>query len=1036
MQQRQQQQQQNEPPPHVLARRQALQHACSVLGECRGVAPAVDPARYRTNYLDAVKTECHREIFGMLDTFWDNNPDAWLSINEVTLRTHEDGIDKETARQLDNNLVVVVGCMDRDPFVGMLHHASNSDKQLAVLRWGGDCSLSGVLGPGHALIDQIDRTYARPDKAGCYAVVVGYVGDALAALTSAHLPSIGNNRGPNRDDLLPAGYHSPLLQALSTGQRAQVEWRQLDAERLQHLNPSQFQALDGMTRNLELVRGPPGTGKSTLIDAFVKESVGGDTAVCVTAVQNRACEALAIKFARSGTPFIAVGTRLSPATEPWTLERQVARDAAVVEAEAACVARRALLQRVRARIATRTARFYRPYSPTEDSDRQSARERRARQLVANPNDAIRSTQPYRDWEERHSTVGSRQTPAARRDLAGIVDAHMKALDPWRRAAEAIARARMPEAHAFRDAAKAALDAADYALDRARAAAAETITGTARALLCTTATVGVALRRDAAVLAPLIRRLHALVCDEAGTLADRHILPVIGAAPVQRLVLVGDPAQLTCFSTMSRAPGAPAPVSAMARIINAGVPAAMLTTQYRMPSSLCSVVSGCFYGGALETARRRVADVATPLVFLGAEAGVAEIPSRSGKGSVLNREEARVAVREIERIRLKHGADAEIAVLATYAAQRNLVQDALERKGGYDSVVCITVDAAQGQEWDFVVYTHVASDPQKLGFTKSPNRLCVALSRAKRQMTVIAHPKAVERIAPLKAFRAAAFRDSEEVRRILQGRAGGGAVRALDGYKVCCVCYDPIGRSVGFLECGAPDTNNTHAMCPSCADGHVLASVEAEGFNGKLHCPCAPDAAGACLAPPYNAAEVARVVTEATFETYNRATVQLEERRVARILEEDMEERLRKLIDELALAGGAGGAADAPEQRAINEAAAHLIEKVLTLRCPHCQLAFVDFDACAALRCRCGQRFCALCLEPADSDEANHVHVAGCAWNPHRGRGDAGVFVTADEFEQAHRARQAVLIDEHLVDAFEIGSPQAEAVRAAILPHLM
>ena len=417
MQQQQQQPQQNEPPPHVLARRQALEHTWRVLGECFGVAPDVHPGLYSTNYLAAVKTECHREIFGMLDTFRASNPDDWLSINEVTLQTHEDSIDKETARQLDNSLVIVVGRGDRDPFVGVLHHATKSDNQLAVLR-GCDCELSGVLDGVHPLIDQIDRTYARPDKAGCYAVVVGYVGDALAALTSAHLPSIDNNRELNLDDPLPAGYHSPLLRALSTGQRVHVEWQQLDAERLQHLNPSQFQALDGMTRNLELVRGPPGTGKSTLIDALVKESVDGDTAVCVTAVQNRACEALAIKFARSGTPFIAVGTRLSPATEPWTLESQVARDAAVVEAEAVCAARRALLQRVRARIATRTARFYRPYSPTEDSDRQSARERRARQLVANPNDAIRSTQPYRDWEERYSTVGSRQTPAARRDLTG------------------------------------------------------------------------------------------------------------------------------------------------------------------------------------------------------------------------------------------------------------------------------------------------------------------------------------------------------------------------------------------------------------------------------------------------------------------------------------------------------------------------------------------------------------------------------------------------------------------------------------------
>ena len=788
MQQQQQQPQQNEPPPHVLARRQALEHTWRVLGDCHGVAPDVHPGLYSTNYLDAVKTECHREIVGMLDTFRASNPDDWLSINEVTLQTHEDSIDKETARQLDNSLVIVVGRGDRDPFVGVLHHATKSDNQLAVLR-GCDCELSGVLDGVHPLIDQIDRTYARPDKAGCYAVVVGYVGDALAALTSAHLPSIDNNRELNLDDPLPAGYHSPLLRALSTGQRVHVEWQQLDAERLQLLNPSQFQALDGMTRNLELVRGPPGTGKSTLIDALVKESVDGDTAVCVTAVQNRACEALAIKFARSGTPFIAVGTRLSPATEPWTLESQVARDAAVVEASRC--PRRACW---RVRASTRTAVPPLQYRVRTGRAQGSGGPASWWPIRTTPFAAHSPTATGKRWHRRQPSDA-----CGSRDLTGLVDAHMKALDPWRRAAEAIARALMPEAHAFRDAAKAALDAADYALDRARAAAAETITGTARALLCTTATVGVALRRDAAVLAPLLRRLHALVCDEAGTLADRHILPVIGAAPVQRLVLVGDPAQLSCFSTMSRAQGAPVPVSAMQRIINAGVPAAMLTTQYRMPSPLCSVVSGCFYGGALETARREVADVATPLVFLSADGGVAEIPGRSGKGSVLNRGEANLVVREVERIRLKHGADAEVAVLATYAAQRNLVQDALERKGGYDSVVCITVDAAQGQEWDFVVYTHVSSDPPKLGTKPQP-----AVRRSRARQAADDGDRSPQGGGAYCPARASAPRPrSRRCADPPSARARAALVLALGNtYKVCCVCYDPIGRTVGFLECGA------------------------------------------------------------------------------------------------------------------------------------------------------------------------------------------------------------------------------------------
>ena len=43
----------------------------------------------------------------------------------------------------------------------------------------------------------------------------------------------------------------------------------------------------------------------------------------------------------------------------------------------------------------------------------------------------------------------------------------------------------------------------------------------------------------------------------------------------------------------------------------------------------------------------------------------------------------------------------------------------------------------------------------------------------------------------------------------------------------------------------------------------------------------------------------------------------------------------------------------------------VMEGCLTLRCPRCQVAFVDFDACIALTCgnkACGAAFCALCLQ--------------------------------------------------------------------------
>ena len=133
------------------------------------------------------------------------------------------------------------------------------------------------------------------------------------------------------------------------------------------------------------------------------------------------------------------------------------------------------------------------------------------------------------------------------------------------------------------------------------------------------------------------------------------------------------------------------------------------------------------------------------------------------------------------------------------------------------------------------------------------------------------------------------------------RDGGGRARARDALRVCCVCHDPIGSRVGYLDCDPPVANATvHALCPECADGHVLASLAAPGFDGRLRCPCRPVAAGACAAPAYAADEVARVVSRGTFERFHRATVAMHERAVARELERDVERRVAGRLEALRL----------------------------------------------------------------------------------------------------------------------------------------
>ena len=113
-----------------------------------------------------------------------------------------------------------------------------------------------------------------------------------------------------------------------------------------------------------------------------------------------------------------------------------------------------------------------------------------------------------------------------------------------------------------------------------------------------------------------------------------------------------------------------------------------------------------------------------------------------------------------------------------------------------------------------------------------------------------------------------------------------------------------------------------------------------------------------------------------------------------------------------------------EADAIADDVVHIIDTILTLRCPVCQLAFVDFDACALLQCRCGVKFCGFCLHP----NATHDHVAECRENPLHGRGEQGVYVAQPEWERAQHQRKQRLVRAHLADA-------TQEHRAAVLDHL-
>jgi len=94
----------------------------------------------------------------------------------------------------------------------------------------------------------------------------------------------------------------------------------------------------------------------------------------------------------------------------------------------------------------------------------------------------------------------------------------------------------------------------------------------------------------------------------------------------------------------------------------------------------------------------------------------------------------------------------------------------------------------------------------------------------------------------------------------------------------------------------------------------------------------------------------------------------------------------------------------------------IVEEILTLKCPRCAKAFLDFEACSALSCSdqaghgCGSQFCGFCLALCGINADAHRHVAQCPQNTNPGR---NVFGPLENFEEAQRTRRLRLLCEYL-----------------------
>ncbi|KQO65168.1 TM0106 family RecB-like putative nuclease [Curtobacterium sp. Leaf261] len=242
-----------------------------------------------------------------------------------------------------------------------------------------------------------------------------------------------------------------------------------------------------------------------------------------------------------------------------------------------------------------------------------------------------------------------------------------------------------------------------------------------------------------------RSLDLLVIDEAGQFS---LAPTIASSvAATRLLLLGDPQQLPQVSQGSH----PEPVdqSALGWLADGHdvLPPSLgyfLAQTYRMHPALTAPVSALSYDGALESrAPARSLDGLSP--------GLHPVPVSHVGNTTSSPEEAAVVVSTVASvIGLPWTADGvtrpltdeDVIVVAPYNAQGALIREALDA-AGYRGTQVGTVDLFQGREAVVSIVSLAASSaadiPRGLDFLLMPNRLNVAISRAKWAAFVVHSP---------------------------------------------------------------------------------------------------------------------------------------------------------------------------------------------------------------------------------------------------------------------------------------------------------
>lgn len=235
----------------------------------------------------------------------------------------------------------------------------------------------------------------------------------------------------------------------------------------------------------------------------------------------------------------------------------------------------------------------------------------------------------------------------------------------------------------------------------------------------------------------------VIIDEATQVTEpTSLIPLVHGC--RQLCLIGDPEQLAPMIPTASKPNSNTETDKLSALsvtlfhrLRMQLPSIFLNEQHRMNRVLADFPSQKFYDGRLKTADSCQSSskeipfftVHSPIVFLDVCAKE-HCREKRDETSFQNPSEAIEVVHVVKMLTDHQVSIQEMVVLTPYSGQVRCIREKLAREN-LDRVKVSTVDAFQGQEADFVVFSTVRCNNRgDLGFTDDKYRMNVLLTRAK------------------------------------------------------------------------------------------------------------------------------------------------------------------------------------------------------------------------------------------------------------------------------------------------------------------